>query len=99
MHTIVLLQMTQNTNTRTYLEFETVNLAMDGICQMFERRLKELNPNLRNITYDITDLYDFIDQLADMSCLVLNPQLNAYMPQNKEWMKKRAFQHLKKQAQ
>jgi len=30
---------------------------------------------LRNITYDITDLYAFIDNLGDLSCLVFNPQL------------------------
>jgi hypothetical protein len=44
---------------------------------MFERRLKELNPGLRNITYDITDLYNFIDQLADMSALVYSQQVSS----------------------
>eukprot|EP00240_Pyramimonas_obovata_P020332 CAMPEP_0118935932 /NCGR_PEP_ID=MMETSP1169-20130426/15913_1 /TAXON_ID=36882 /ORGANISM="Pyramimonas obovata, Strain CCMP722" /LENGTH=72 /DNA_ID=CAMNT_0006879015 /DNA_START=173 /DNA_END=391 /DNA_ORIENTATION=- len=72
---------------------------MDGVCQIFEGRLKELNPTLRNITYDITDLYTFIDQLADMSALVFNPQINAYMPYDKDWLKKKAFSHLKRQAQ
>lgn len=98
-HTIVLLQQTQNLNTRTFMDYDTVNLAMDGVCQMFERRLKELNPGLRNITYDITDLYNFIDQLADMSALVYSQQNNMYIPYNKEWIKKKAFAHLKKQAQ
>ncbi|XP_041016930.1 enhancer of rudimentary homolog isoform X4 [Juglans microcarpa x Juglans regia] len=41
-----------------------------GICGLYERKLKELNPALRNITYDIADLYNFIDGLADMSALV-----------------------------
>uniref|UniRef100_A0A6N2K3G4 Enhancer of rudimentary homolog n=1 Tax=Salix viminalis TaxID=40686 RepID=A0A6N2K3G4_SALVM len=43
---------------------------MDGICALYERKLKDLNPANRNITYDIGDLYNFIDGLADMSALV-----------------------------
>ena len=60
--------------------------------------LKRLNPNLRNITYDISDLYRYIDNLADLSALVYHPQLNAYIPCNRDWIKQRAFQHLKRMA-
>lgn len=41
-----------------------------GICGLYERKLKDLNPAIRNITYDIADLYNFIDGLTDMSALV-----------------------------
>lgn len=41
-----------------------------GICGLYERKLKDLNPAVRNISYDIMDLYNFIDGLADMSALV-----------------------------
>eukprot|EP00238_Polyblepharides_amylifera_P004479 CAMPEP_0196576666 /NCGR_PEP_ID=MMETSP1081-20130531/5875_1 /TAXON_ID=36882 /ORGANISM="Pyramimonas amylifera, Strain CCMP720" /LENGTH=104 /DNA_ID=CAMNT_0041895343 /DNA_START=112 /DNA_END=426 /DNA_ORIENTATION=+ len=98
-HTILLMQTTQNKESRIFYDYETVPLAMDGVCQMFEKKLKELNPTLKNITYDITDLYTYVDKLADMSALVFSPQVNAYLPYNKEWIKKRAFGHLKKQAQ
>jgi hypothetical protein len=37
---------------------------------MYERKVKELNPAIRNLSYDITDLYNFIDGLADLSALV-----------------------------
>jgi len=98
-HTIVLVQYTIEHATRTYMDYETVPLAMDGVCQIFEKRLKELNPTLQNITYDITDLYTFVDQLTDLSALVFNPAINAYTPHDKEWIKKRAFAHLKRQVQ
>ena len=65
---------------------------------MFDRRLKEMYPKLRDITYDIHDLYNYIDALNDLSALVYEPSANAYLPYNKEWIKKRAFSHLKKQA-
>lgn len=97
-HTIVLIQPTQNKATRTFMDYETVASAMDGVIGMFEKRLKELNPNLRNITYDISDLYEWVESLADMSALVFDPAINAYVPCNKEWIKKRAFAHLKRQA-
>lgn len=41
-----------------------------GICGLYERKLKDINPTIRNINYDISDLYNFIDGLADMSALV-----------------------------
>lgn len=45
-------------------------MVFSGICALYERKLRELSPAMRNITYDIEDLYNFIDGLADMSALV-----------------------------
>lgn len=39
-----------------------------GICNDFERKLRELNPQLRSITYDIGDLYSWIDNMPDLRC-------------------------------
>lgn len=41
-----------------------------GVTKMYEARLKEVNPRQVHITYDITDLYGFIDELADLSAFV-----------------------------
>ncbi|CAM6081761.1 unnamed protein product [Calypogeia fissa] len=97
-HTIVLMQPMTNRATRTFMDYNSVSSAMDGICGLFEKKLKDLNPQLRNITYDITDLYKFIDSLTDLSALVFDPTLNAYIPYDRQWIKHRAFQHLKKLA-
>ncbi|XP_042989164.1 enhancer of rudimentary homolog isoform X3 [Carya illinoinensis] len=69
-HTIILMQTSPNKASRTFMDYESISQAMDGICGLYERKLKELNPAIRNITYDIADLYNFIDGLADMSALV-----------------------------
>ena len=37
---------------------------------MFEYRLKQINPNRHKIRYDIKDLYNYIDDIADLSALV-----------------------------
>ena len=60
--------------------------------------LKKFKRSLKNITYDISDLYNYIDNLCDLCCLVFQPQSNSYVPHNKEWIKARIFEHLKKQA-
>ena len=39
-HTVVLMQFTGDDNSRTYLDFETVNEALEGILQIFEQKLK-----------------------------------------------------------
>lgn len=41
-----------------------------GVCKIYEEHLKKQNPNTPAITYDISQLFDFIDQLSDLSCLV-----------------------------
>ncbi|GAB4821677.1 hypothetical protein N2152v2_008723 [Parachlorella kessleri] len=85
-HTILLMQTGPDKRSRTFMDYETVTLAMDGLCSTFERKLKELNPNLRSITYDIGDLYSYIDQMPDLSALVFDPQLAAYIPYGKDWL-------------
>ena len=87
-HTILLLQPTSQATSRTYQDFETLELALDGVCTLYEKELKALNPAVRNITYDVSDLYGYLDQLTDVSCLVFREQINAYLPRGKEWIKK-----------
>uniref|UniRef100_A0A4X2JX81 Enhancer of rudimentary homolog n=1 Tax=Vombatus ursinus TaxID=29139 RepID=A0A4X2JX81_VOMUR len=55
---------------RTYADYESVNECIEGVCKMYEEHLKGMNPNSPSITYDISQLFDFIDDLADLSCLV-----------------------------
>ncbi|KAE9452149.1 hypothetical protein C3L33_15948, partial [Rhododendron williamsianum] len=69
-----------------------------SICGLYERKLKELNPAIRNITYDIADLYNFMDGLADLSALVYDHSIQAYLPYDRQWIKQRTFRHLEKLA-
>ncbi|CAK9151929.1 unnamed protein product [Ilex paraguariensis] len=92
------MQTSQNRATRTFMDYGSISQAMDGICGLYERKLKDLNPAIRNITYDIEDLYAFIDGLADMSALTYDHSLQAFLPYDRQWIKQRMFQHLKKLA-
>ena len=95
-HTIVLLQFTSSISTRTYSDFETLSAALDGICQLFEQKLKTAQPSSSALTYDISDLYEFIDGMYDMTCLVAEGE--KYSPRDKEWIKKKILEQLKRQA-
>lgn len=69
-HTIILIQYTGSFESRSYLDFPTVGASLDAIVKMYEHKLKELNPSVAHITYDISDLYNFLDHLNDICALV-----------------------------
>jgi hypothetical protein len=69
-----------------------------AICKVFEEHLKKRDPTSPSITYDITELFSFVDQLSDLSCLVFQRQTGQYQPNNKDWIKQEIFQLLRKQA-
>lgn len=62
-------------------------VVLIGICKIFEEHLKKQNPNSPSITYDVSQLFDFIDRLADLSCLVFQKSTSNYVPHNKDWIK------------
>ncbi|XP_065184462.1 enhancer of rudimentary homolog [Sycon ciliatum] len=97
-HTILLLQPTRRSDSRTYADFNSKTECLEGVCKMFEEHLKQQNPNSPSITYDISQLFDFIDHLADLSCLVFSSKTNTYMPCNKDWVKEEIYIMLRKQA-
>ncbi|WMV13994.1 hypothetical protein MTR67_007379 [Solanum verrucosum] len=68
------------------MDYESISQATNIICDLYERNLKELNPAIREITYSISDLYNFIDGLADMSALVYDHSIQAYLSYERQWI-------------
>ena len=75
-----------------------ISFLFKGVCKIFEEHLKKRHPTSPSITYDISELFEFIDQLPDLSCLILQKQTGQYKPHNKQWIKQEIFQLLRKQA-
>merc|ERR1711935_1099857 len=94
-HTILLVQYSSNPSTRSYQDYDTVTAAMDGVCKMYEKKLQQLNPTVKQISYDIADLFRYLDSVNDICALVFDPATNQYSPHNKEWVKDRVFNVLK----
>eukprot|EP01126_Amoeba_proteus_P032439 TRINITY_DN3163_c0_g1_i1.p1 TRINITY_DN3163_c0_g1~~TRINITY_DN3163_c0_g1_i1.p1 ORF type:complete len:103 (-),score=11.54 TRINITY_DN3163_c0_g1_i1:102-410(-) len=97
-HTIILIQSRPAPSSRTYHDYNSVPEAMDGLCKIFETNLKQQNPTARHITYEIKDLWGYIDSLPDLGILVFSPQKQVYEPHPKEWAKEKVLGHLKKLA-
>ena len=76
-HTILLVQFSDRRDSRTYLEYDSVGDAMDGVCQLYEQGLKASNPQLRHITYDVGDLFGYLDSVKDLCALVYAQQQTA----------------------
>ncbi|XP_064403440.1 enhancer of rudimentary homolog [Halichondria panicea] len=97
-HTILLLQPTSGHESRTFTDYETVQECLEGICKIYEEHLRQVHPHSPSITYDISELFKFVDNLFDLSCLVHQSSTNTYAPHNKEWLKEKIYGMLKKQA-
>ncbi|CDW86993.1 rudimentary enhancer [Stylonychia lemnae] len=97
-HTVVLLQFTEDENSRTYLDFDSINDALDGICQIYEQKLKVVNQDAQAITYDLCDLINYLDSIRDLSCLTYNDIQKTYIPHGRDWVKSKIYMSLKKQA-
>lgn len=80
---IALLQFNATQSSRMFFDHESLAAALDHICALYEKELKLLNPKIANITYDIADLYSYLDALHSISlltCVPLRaPVVNAFM--------------------
>ena len=95
---IVLAQFSENKFSRCYIDYDSVPAGLEGICQLYEQGLKAQNPELDKVTYDMSDLFKYIDSLADITALVFSHQTQHYVPHDREWIKAKVFENLKKQA-
>ena len=97
-HTILLMQPTGAKTSRSWHDYQSPSEALDSFVSMYEKQLKELNPTVPTISYSAADLHTYIDQLADLSVLMLDPATKQYAPHGKEYVKQQLLTHLKKLA-
>lgn len=85
--------------TRSWDDHANLASALNAFVSIYEKQLKALNPALKTLTYSAADLHAYIDELTDLSVLVLDPQTKQYAPHGKEYIKNAILTHLKKAAQ
>lgn len=68
------------------------------LVRMYEARLKQLNPSVPDLTYDVSDLFKYLDSMADISMLTLETSAGMYQPHPREEVKRQLYEHLKSQA-
>lgn len=98
-HTILMIQPTLPT-TRTYADYDSVEEAVSGLIKMYEDALKKETPSGRAgvVTYEIQQLFDWMETLADISVLVFQRQTNTYAPGDRDYVKEKVYAVLRKTA-
>ena len=71
---------------------------MDGVCQLYEQRLRLQNSDKQEVTYDVHQLFGYLDTLKDLGALVYNVNIKAYEPKSRDWIKQQVYCGLKGQA-
>ena len=97
-HTLMLMQSSTGKGSRSWEDYANIGSALDAFVSIYEKQLKALNPGLATLTYSAADLHAYIDELTDLSVLVLDPQTKQYAPHGKEYIKGAILTHLKKAA-
>ena len=78
-HIILLLQLIPGDETsKVWSEYTCVSLACEskflvlrkGLISMYEKRLKQINPGVRNIQYNVKDFNNYLDHMGDACALV-----------------------------
>ena len=97
-HTILLLQFTADQNTRTFIDYDSIKVCVEGLCYLFEQKLKTQFPELQEITYDVQKMFDYLDSLEDLACMIYNVNIKAYEPKSRDWIKEQVYRGLKQQS-
>ena len=73
---------------------------MDGLAQAFEQRLaRKPRENGEELSYEMRDhMLKFLDNLADIICLVYCNVQKIYIPHGKDWIRSRLYGFLKRYA-
>ena len=61
-------------------------------------KLKELNPQIGHITYDISDLFKFPDSMTDLCAMVFDHATQKYDPKDRNWVKEQVVNYLRNAA-
>lgn len=97
-HTILFVHPMPSPMTRTYNEYESIHQCLEAISKIYEEHLKRQSPFLPTITYDIVQLFDFLDSFVDISCLVYQKSTNSYAPYPREWIKDQIYEQFRQAA-
>ena len=71
---------------------------MAGIVRLYEEDLKRLNPSMIEVKYTVDELFEYLDDLGDISSLVFEKETATYGPHGLEWIKKGIYDMLESLA-
>lgn len=104
-HTLLLLQLEESTDSRTYYDFETRAACLtrrrySDLIEMFEAKLRASRDG-DLLQYEATELLSFVESFADVVCLVemRRDSSTRYVPHGNDWIKKQLIKLLRTESQ
>ena len=88
------MQHTADSESRRYQEFQSLDSCLDHVLKVFEDKLRIRLQEKDNFTYDLSDLYEYIDELPHIVCLIYSEEFRNYTPHDKSWVKSKLYTHL-----
>ena len=64
---------------------------------MFEENFRAIHEDRSSFTYDLSELYAFLESLYEVFILVYNEKIRGYLPHGKDWIKSKIYKVLSKQ--
>ena len=64
LHGVLIYQYTSDIRTKAWRDFTSVTDCVSYLIELYERWLRKENPNKPKITYNITDLYQYVDSVS-----------------------------------
>lgn len=91
---LLLIQSKLDNDSRRYQEFLSLDKCLDYVLKVFEDNLRNRIQEKDNFTYDLSDLYEYLDELPHVMCLVYSEEGRNYTPHDKNWIKSKIYSHL-----
>ncbi|KAA6325816.1 MAG: hypothetical protein EZS28_030787 [Streblomastix strix] len=64
---------------------------------LFEQALAHSDDDYKPAPRFFSEIFEFFDSFIDLGCLIFTPAINAYRPYNREWLKEKLFEHLRRE--
>uniref|UniRef100_A0A182NL60 Enhancer of rudimentary homolog n=1 Tax=Anopheles dirus TaxID=7168 RepID=A0A182NL60_9DIPT len=97
-HVILLVQIGSHLETRSFSDYGSLHDCLNHVCIVFEKMLRARYPHKSYITYDLEQLFRYIDEYHEICCLVYENSTGTYKPYSRVWIKDQIYHMLEKVA-
>ena len=91
---MLLIQNKTDLDSKRYQEFQALDKFFDYLLKVFEDKLRGKLQKNENFTYDLGDLYEYLDELPEIICLIYSEEFRNYTPHDKNWIKSKLYVYL-----
>ncbi|KAL5249205.1 hypothetical protein ACHWQZ_G018156 [Mnemiopsis leidyi] len=91
---ILLIQPLHRQGSRTYSRYDSLTECLQAVIKVFEEHLKNVFKNDEKISYNVSQLMDFVQNLSDIVILIYNKEFRRYEPYGRKFVKSKIYGYL-----